>query len=146
MTYSYQYPRPAVTTDVLVVARFPRPKLLLIQRGNEPFKGLWALPGGFVDMDEDLPQAALRELKEETGIDSLPIQQFKTYGAVGRDPRHRTISIVYMAVVDQPIEVQGMDDAADAQWFDIDTLPDLAFDHQLIIDEAMLSLSAHRRL
>ncbi len=139
MTYTYDYPRPAVTTDVLLLARQPQ-KLLLIQRGNNPFKGLWALPGGFVDMDEDLPTAALRELEEETGITDVSITQFKTYGAVGRDPRHRTISVVYTAVVDCPLKAQGMDDAADAQWFELDKLPKLAFDHQLIIEEAIASL------
>ncbi len=143
MTFTYEYPRPAVTTDVLVVARYSKAKLLLIQRGNEPFIGKWALPGGFVDMDEDLPQAALRELKEETGIEGISIEQFKTYGGVNRDPRHRTISVVYTAVIDQPISVHGMDDAADAQWFELDNLPELAFDHQLIIDEAIASLRKH---
>lgn len=140
MAFTYEYPRPAVTTDVLVVARKPHISLLLIQRGNEPFIGKWALPGGFVDMDEDLPQAALRELKEETGIADVSIEQFKTYGGINRDPRHRTISVVYTAVIDKPVVVRGMDDAADAKWFELDNLPELAFDHQLIIDEAVASL------
>lgn len=140
MAYTYEYPRPAVTTDVLILAKQTR-QVLLIQRGNEPYSGLWALPGGFVDMDEDLTDGALRELKEETGIDGLPIEQFKTYGGIHRDPRHRTISVVYTAVTDQPVFVTGMDDAADARWFDVDTLPQLAFDHQQIIDEALQFLA-----
>ncbi|MBS2213345.1 NUDIX hydrolase [Carboxylicivirga mesophila] len=136
MAYTYEYPRPAVTTDVVLLAKQTR-QLLLIQRGNEPYKGLWALPGGFVDMDEELSDAALRELKEETGIDTIAIEQFKTYGGINRDPRHRTISVVYTAVTEHPLLAQGMDDAADARWFDVDKLPHLAFDHQLIIDEAL---------
>lgn len=140
MAFTYEYPRPAVTTDVLVVTREPQIRLLLIQRGNQPFIGKWALPGGFVDMDEDLPQAALRELREETGIVDVDIVQFKTYGGIKRDPRHRTISVVYTAVIDEPVLAHGMDDAADARWFELDNLPDLAFDHQLIIEEAIVSL------
>ncbi|MBR8538266.1 NUDIX hydrolase [Carboxylicivirga sediminis] len=140
MVYTYEYPRPAVTTDVVLLAKQTR-QLLLIQRGNEPYKGLWALPGGFVDMDEELSDAALRELREETGIDTIAIEQFKTYGGVNRDPRHRTISVVYIAVTGQPLFAQGMDDAADARWFDIDKLPHLAFDHQLIIEEALQFLA-----
>ncbi|TRX63555.1 NUDIX hydrolase [Carboxylicivirga sp. M1479] len=140
MSYTYEYPRPCVTTDVLIVTRQTNPKILLIQRGNEPYKGLWALPGGFVDMDEDLHTAALRELKEETGIVDVSITQFKTYGSVDRDPRHRTISIVYTASVNEPIKAQGMDDAIDAQWFEVGDLPNLAFDHQTIIEEALLNL------
>lgn len=140
MSYTYEYPRPCVTTDVLIVTRQTNPKILLIQRGNEPYKGMWALPGGFVDMDEDLHTAALRELKEETGIVDVSITQFKTYGSVDRDPRHRTISIVYTASVNEPIEAQGMDDAVDAQWFEVGHLPALAFDHQTIIEEALSSI------
>lgn len=140
MAFTYEYPRPAVTTDVMVVTREPQTRLLLIQRGNQPFIGKWALPGGFVDMDEDLPQAALRELREETGIEDVDIVQFRTYGGIKRDPRHRTISVVYTAVIDEPVLAHGMDDAADARWFELDNLPDLAFDHQLIIEEAIASL------
>jgi 8-oxo-dGTP diphosphatase len=138
MSYTYEYPRPAVTTDVFVLARDTK-KVLLIQRGKEPYKGHWALPGGFVDMDEDLPAAALRELEEETGINSLSVKQFKTYGAVDRDPRHRTISVVFTGICDSIIPVQGMDDAADARWYSIDDLPQLGFDHSKIINEVIAS-------
>ncbi|WP_430816537.1 NUDIX domain-containing protein [Carboxylicivirga sp. RSCT41] len=139
MGYTYEYPRPAVTTDVVLLSTKPTPQVLLIKRGKEPYKDCWALPGGFVDMDEDLPAAALRELKEETGISNISIRQFKTYGAVNRDPRHRTISVVYTSVTESPLQAIGMDDAAEARWFGTDELPPLAFDHQLIMEEALHS-------
>ncbi len=146
MSYTYEYPRPAVTTDVILIARNPHPQVLLIRRGNDPFKDCWALPGGFVDMDEDLPMAALRELNEETGIADVEIQQFKTYGSVNRDPRHRTISVVYTSIIEAPVKAVGMDDAAEAAWFAVDQLPPLAFDHSLIMEEAIQALKANRIL
>ena len=141
MSFTYEYPRPAVTTDVLLITRNKPQKVLLIQRGNDPYKGKWALPGGFVDMDEDLKEAALRELEEETGISDVEVTQFRTYGGVDRDPRHRTISVVYTGFVSIELECIGQDDAADARWFDLNDLPDLAFDHALIIKEATEYLS-----
>ncbi|MBS2099040.1 NUDIX domain-containing protein [Carboxylicivirga linearis] len=141
MSFTYEYPRPAVTTDVLLVTRNNPQKILLIERGNNPFKGKWALPGGFVDMDEDLKDAALRELEEETGISGVKVKQFRTYGGVNRDPRHRTISVVYNGFVSGELECAGQDDAADARWFDLNDLPDLAFDHSLIIKEAIENLN-----
>jgi len=143
MSFTYNYPRPAVTTDVILFTQKSPMQILLIQRAHEPYQGCWALPGGFVDMDEDLSIAALRELAEETGISDVAITQFKTYGSVDRDPRHRTISVVYQAFVDQPLKAQAMDDAADARWFSINNLPQLAFDHQLIISEAIEALSSN---
>ncbi len=140
MSYKYEYPRPCVTTDVIVITRSLPNKVLLIKRGNEPFQGMWAFPGGFVDMNEDLPVAALRELKEETGIELSNIEQFKTYGAVGRDPRHRTISVVYTALINDEIEALAMDDAADAKWWPTTELPPLAFDHSQILKEALGAL------
>lgn len=140
MTYCYDYPRPTVTTDALLICKSPEPMVLLIQRANQPFQGSWALPGGFVDMDEDLETAAARELAEETGINGLQLNQLKTYGSVDRDPRHRTISVVYYAFVDQLLEAVGQDDAADAQWFPLGQLPQMAFDHELILREAQASL------
>ena len=137
MSYTYEYPRPAVTTDVILIAIKPHPQVLFIKRGKEPYNGCWALPGGFVDMDEDLPAAAMRELEEETGIKDVIITQFKTYGSVNRDPRHRTISVVYTSIIEAPIKAVGMDDAADAEWFSVDELPPLAFDHQLIMEKAL---------
>ncbi len=117
---------------MLITRAEPR-KVLLIQRGREPFVGKWALPGGFVDMNEDLKTAALRELHEETGITGVEIEQFRTFGAIGRDPRHRTISVVYIGIVSAILPCEGSDDAADARWFDIDQLPELAFDHAEIL-------------
>lgn len=93
------------------------------------------MPGGFVDVDEDLEPAALRELEEETGIQGVSIKQFKTYGTPGRDPRHHTISIVFCGEAKEAIKCVGMDDAADARWFETDNLPELAFDHRVIIEE-----------
>jgi len=141
MSYSYDYPRPAVTTDVILITNDKPAQVLLIKRANNPFQALWAFPGGFVEMDEDLPIAALRELQEETGIKDVTITQFKTYGAIHRDPRHRTITVVYYAVLDRTIKAQGMDDAADARWFAIDDLPQLAFDHHDIIKEVIEALN-----
>jgi len=141
MSYSYDYPRPAVTTDVILITNDRPAQVLLIKRANNPFQALWAFPGGFVEMDEDLPIAALRELQEETGIKDVTITQFKTYGAIHRDPRHRTITVVYYAILDRTIKAQGMDDAADARWFAIDDLPQLAFDHHDIIKEVIEALN-----
>lgn len=137
MSYTYKYPRPAVTTDCVVITKEQEPKVLLIQRGNEPYKGCWAFPGGFMNMDETAEQCALRELKEETGLDLKNIQQIGAYTKVDRDPRGRTISIAYLAVIDSPMAVSGMDDAANAAWFPIDSLPELAFDHEEIMTDAV---------
>lgn len=135
MPYSYKYPRPALTVDALVFSSDR--KVLLIQRKNPPFKGLWALPGGFVDMDETPEAAVERELEEETGLNEIALKQFHTYGALNRDPRHRTVSIVFIGEVEDSTGYSptGMDDAADAQWFSVDDLPKIAFDHQEIILE-----------
>ena len=135
MGYTYEYPRPAVTTDALVLATHEGIEhILLIQRKYEPYKDYWALPGGFVDMDEELETACSRELEEETGLSGVLLKQFGTFGAVDRDPRGRTISVVYYAIIDKLLKVKGSDDAALALWFPINNLPRLAFDHQLIIE------------
>lgn len=134
--YKYQYPRAALTTDAIVcVKEFEKTYVLLIQRGAEPFKNKWALPGGFIEMDETLENACKRELMEETGLVVDAMQQFKTYDALDRDPRHRTISVVYFAELTEKKKVKGGDDAARAEWFLIDKLPELAFDHAQILDE-----------
>lgn len=137
MAYSYKYPRPAVTADCVVITKEDSPKVLLIERGAEPFKGCWAFPGGFLNMDETTEQCAIRELKEETGLEVTDVRQIGTYSKVDRDPRGRTITVVYLAEVDSPMEVNGQDDAAKAQWFPIDVLPELAFDHDEIVSDAI---------
>ncbi|MHC4394843.1 MAG: NUDIX domain-containing protein [Planctomycetota bacterium] len=130
--YIYDWPRPMVTVDTVVFAFFSgKAKLLLIKRGNEPFKNKWALPGGFVDLNEELETAAERELAEETGLVNVPLEQLHTFGRCGRDPRGRLITIVFMGIATQSLNgIKAGDDAAKVQWFDIENLPeDMAFDH-----------------
>lgn len=131
--YTYQYPRPAVTVDAILVS--PSQSVLLIERGREPYKGHWALPGGFIDMDEELEDACTRELEEETGIKIKEWKQFKAFGSVNRDPRHRTISVVFYAFVEGELLANAGDDASNARWFSLNELPKLAFDHQQILEE-----------
>jgi len=139
MAYTYEYPRPAVTADCIVMTKDDDPKVLLIERGHEPFKGCWAFPGGFMNMDETTEQCAIRELEEETGLKVNKIKQIGAYSKVDRDPRGRTITVAYLALVDEPLPVIGQDDAAKAQWFSIKNLPKLAFDHEEIIHDAILT-------
>ena len=129
MAYTYKYPRPAVTADCIVITREAEPKVLLIQRRNPPFKGAWAFPGGFMDMDETTEQCAIRELEEETGLRLSDVHQIGAYSKVDRDPRGRTITVAYLAIIDEPIAVTGQDDAAKAEWWPLSDLPHLAFDH-----------------
>jgi len=131
--FTYSYPRPAVTVDAILVS--PQHSVLLIERGREPFKGKWALPGGFIDMDEELETACRRELEEETGLKVGALKQFRAYGGVNRDPRHRTISVLFYAFTDDELVASAGDDAAKAQWFPLSQLPELAFDHEQIINE-----------
>lgn len=134
--YSYKYPRPALTVDALVYVKENGSfSVLLIQRGIEPFKGKWALPGGFVNMDELLETACKRELQEETGLHVEKMTQFKTFDAINRDPRHRTISVVFSTELPEKVSVSGGDDAANAKWFSINDLPKMAFDHKEILEE-----------
>jgi len=135
--YCYKHPRPSVTADCIVFTKENTPKVLLIERGDNPYKGCWAFPGGFLDMDETTEQCAIRELKEETGLDVTGVQQIGAYSKVDRDPRGRTITVAYLAVVESPMDVKGQDDAAKAQWFPIDALPELAFDHDEIMKDAI---------
>lgn len=138
--YCYQYPHPAVTTDNVIFG-FDGTKLniLLVKRGGEPYAGWWAFPGGFVKIDESAETGALRELREETQLTPEYVEQFHTYSEPNRDPRERVISIAYLALVKLQ-EVKGGDDAQDAQWFPIDKVPHLAFDHDVILRDAMTRL------
>ena len=138
MAYTYKYPRPAVTADCVVMTKEERPQVLLIQRGFDPFKGCWAFPGGFMNMYETTEQSAIRELEEETGLVVTELHQIGAYSKVDRDPRGRTITVAYLVLVDHPIAATGQDDAAKAQWFPIDALPPLAFDHEDIMQDAMM--------
>jgi 8-oxo-dGTP diphosphatase len=133
--YSYKYPRTALTTDAIVFVKDTEIFILLIQRKAEPYKDKWALPGGFIEMHETLEIACKRELLEETGLNVESMTQFKTYDAIDRDPRHRTISVVHFAELESKQKVVGGDDAAQAKWFSLDNLPELAFDHLIILKE-----------
>ena len=137
MTYTYKYPRPAVTADCVVITKEVEPKVLLIKRRNPPFKGSWAFPGGFMDMDETAEQCAIRELEEESGLKIEDIVQIGAYSKVDRDPRGRTVTVAYLVRIDSPVAVIGQDDAAKAEWFPLSTLPPLAFDHEEIMRDAM---------
>lgn len=143
MEYTYKYPRPAVTADCVVMTKEPTPQVLLIERGAEPYKGCWAFPGGFMNMDETTEQCAVRELEEETGLKVTEVHQIGAYSKVDRDPRGRTITVAYLVLVSSPIPVTGQDDAAKAQWFPIDALPPLAFDHEEIMKDA---IKAYKKL
>jgi len=137
MGFTYKYPRPSVTADCVVITREREPQVLLVQRAGEPFKGCWAFPGGFMDMDETTEQCAVRELEEETGMKVDGVRQIGTYSKVDRDPRGRTITVAYLAIVDAPVAVKGLDDAANAEWFPLSALPTLAFDHSDIMQDAI---------
>ena len=145
--YTYDYPRPALTVDCVIFGYDETDlKVLLIQRDLEPFAGHWALPGGFVQMDEDLDAAALRELREETGVRKVFLEQLYTYGAVDRDPRGRVITVSYYALVKLTDHViKAATDARNAAWFAVTDVPTLAFDHQTILDMALDRLKAKLR-
>ncbi|MGM9842741.1 MAG: NUDIX hydrolase [Muribaculaceae bacterium] len=140
LKYCYKYPHPSVTTDCVIFG-FDGNKLrvLLVKRGIEPYKGRWAFPGGFIKMDESAEDGALRELQEETGLTGAFIRQFHTFSDPNRDPRERVITIAYYALVRMK-EVKGGDDADEAQWFALDEVPQLAFDHDRILRMAVRAL------
>jgi len=136
MKYCYEYPRPAVTVDAAVLVNQNRQWfILLIERKHDPFKGCYALPGGFVEEDETLETAIARELQEETNLVLNNLQQFRAYSRPNRDPRGRTISVIFISVLKEfPAAVAG-DDAAAVKWFPLDQLPALAFDHGEIVKD-----------
>lgn len=141
-SYTYPYPHPALTTDVVLFTIGERRlEVLLVRRAHEPHRDMWALPGGFLDIDEDLDACALRELKEETGVSGVYLEQLYTFGQPGRDPRERVVTVAYYALVPlHKLQLRAGSDARAAQWFTLDALPPLAFDHAGIIARA------HQRL
>ena len=139
MSFTYTYARPALAVDCVVFGLDDEDlKVLLIRRGIEPFAGRWALPGGFVHLDEALSAAARRELFEEAGLEKVYLEQLYTFGDVGRDPRERVVSVAYYALVKlSEHKVRAATDAKEALWFGLDDLPKLAFDHDIIVEKAI---------
>jgi 8-oxo-dGTP diphosphatase len=135
MAYTYEYPRPAVTVDCIVFRNNKqKTEILLVERKSPPFQGEWALPGGFMEIDERLVDAAARELAEETGLKKIELKQFYTFDEPGRDPRHRTISTVFIGeLTDANQKPKASSDAKSVKWYSIRDLPELAFDHGDII-------------
>ncbi|MCU7958843.1 MAG: NUDIX hydrolase [gamma proteobacterium symbiont of Bathyaustriella thionipta] len=140
--FNYAYPHPALTVDIVIYTlRNAELKLLLIKRGGQPYKGKWALPGGFVQMDEGLEEAARRELEEETGVSGVYLEQLYTFGEPGRDPRERVVTVAWYALIpSDQIHIRAASDAEAVGWFGVDELPELAFDHSQIVQ------MAHKRL
>ena len=145
--FSYEYPRPALTVDCVVFGLDENDlKVLLIERGIEPFAGKWALPGGFVSPEESLEDAAIRELREETGVENVFLEQLYTVGDVKRDPRARVVTVAYYALVNlQEHAVEAATDANNAAWFELEDLPELAFDHNMILEMALKRLQSKIR-
>ena len=136
-TFTYEYPRPSVAVDLVLVSKQSPLRVLLIRRKHEPFAGLWALPGGFIEMNETLEESARRELKEETGLETGRLVQLGTYGDPGRDPRGRTISVIYLGIVGATkLKPRAADDAAEVGWFSLQRPPKLAFDHAKALADA----------
>ena len=140
--YVYGWPRPMVTTDAIVFCTGKTTdSVLMIKRGREPNKGMWAFPGGFLELDEKMIDSAKRELQEETGLSGVELEQMQTFGDIGRDPRGRLLTVTFIGFVDEELEVKGGDDADEARWFDINDLPEnIAFDHNMIIHIAIEKL------
>jgi 8-oxo-dGTP diphosphatase len=148
MAHTYDHPRPALTVDCVIFGldESHKLKVLLIQRGREPFQEYWALPGGFVGMKETLEEAALRELEEETGVKDVFIEQLYTFGEPNRDPRGRVVSVGYFALVNLAEHpVQSSSDAKNVEWFELEQIPELAFDHDQILQMAIRRLRAKVR-
>lgn len=135
--YCYEYPHPAVTTDCIIFGIDNEGlKVLLIERGNDPYKGFWAFPGGFLNPDETVEQGALRELNEETGLEDAYIEEVGVFSDPGRDMRDRVITVAFYSII-KIRNVKAGDDAALAKWFTINDLPKLAFDHDMILETAL---------
>ena len=147
MAHTYEFERPNLAVDCVVFGLDEEDlKIILIQRDLPPFKGRWAIPGGFVHIDESLEEAAKRELREETGVEDVFLEQLYTFGEVGRDPRERVVSVAYYALVNlRDHEIKAATDARDAAWFSVDDLPPLAFDHTRIVEAALSRLKGKVR-
>lgn len=146
LTYQYKYPHPSVTTDNVIFGFDGQTvKVLLIERGGEPYKGYWAFPGGFLEMDESAEEGARRELMEETGLTARVVRQFHAFSAPDRDPRERVLTIAFYSLV-RMSEVKGMDDARRAEWFPLTEMPRLAFDHGEMLLVALEEVSKEIRL
>lgn len=146
LTYQYKYPHPSVTTDNVIFGFDGQTvKVLLIERGGEPYKGYWAFPGGFLEMDESAEEGARRELMEETGLTTGVVRQFHAFSAPDRDPRERVLTIAFYSLV-RMSEVKGMDDARRAGWFPLNEVPRLAFDHEEMLRVALEEVSKEIRL
>jgi len=147
MPFAYQYPRAALTVDCVVFGLDDEDlKVLLIQRDLEPYSGKWALPGGFVHVDETLDEAAERELREEAGLSKVYLEQLYTFGAVDRDPRERVVTVAYYALVNiRDHRVQAATDARNAAWFPVLDTPTLAFDHKQLLRTALQRLKGKVR-
>jgi 8-oxo-dGTP diphosphatase len=133
--FSYEYPRAMNTVDAIIIDRSTKSKILLINRLNEPYKNCWALPGGFIEMDETLLNSVNRETLEETSLSGIEFNQFRTYGDPGRDPRGRNITVVFYGFCDNTDKAVAGDDAKSLKWFDLNSLPELGFDHQQVIED-----------
>jgi len=143
LSYTYEYPRPMLTVDAAVFRqREDNTEILLIRRDRPPFEGHWALPGGYVDMDETLEEAVARELEEETNLRGVDLQQLHAFSALNRDPRGRTISVIFWGILKDDQKTKAGDDAREAAWFNINNLPELAFDHREVVDMAIRRLNS----
>jgi 8-oxo-dGTP diphosphatase len=148
MPYTYEYAKPALTVDCVVFGLDDDQdlKIMLIQRDIPPFQGEWALPGGFIHLDESLEEAALRELREETGIEKVFLEQLYTFGEVNRDPRDRVITVAYYALINlSEQKIKATTDAREAAWFPVAHPPKLAFDHDKILSVALARLQGKIR-
>lgn len=135
MNYTYEYPRAMNTVDAIIVDSKTKSKILLIQRLNDPYKNCWALPGGFIEMDETLEESVIRETMEETSLAGIKFEQFRTYGNPGRDPRGRNITVAFYGFCKNLKQAKAGDDAGDLKWFSLNKLPELGFDHQKMIKD-----------
>lgn len=137
MIYTYEYPRAMNTVDAIIIDKKTKSQILLIKRLNDPYKNCWALPGGFIEMDETLEESVIRETMEETSLSGIEFEQFRIYGNPGRDPRGRNITLTFYGLCENPEQAKAGDDAGELKWFLLNDLPELAFDHQKMINDFM---------